>query len=168
MATLSAHELAELVPCEADRVGRLVELGILAPGDDGRFPSSDVHVIRLMDAFEEAGIPLQDVARGVRDGDLTFPLGLFMPEPVGTPETYADLGARLGSSPEFLQRLVSELGLPPADDGRVRTEDAEMLSLILTRLDLADEDQLSRFARLYGGTRQRPLTAGRQFFDGAA
>jgi class 3 adenylate cyclase len=167
MATLSAHELAELVPCEADRVGRLVELGILAPGDDGRFPSSDVHVIRLMDAFEEAGIPLQDVARGVRDGDLTFPLGLFMPEPVGTPETYADLGARLGSSPEFLQRLVSELGLPPADDGRVRTEDAEMLSLILTRLDLADEDQLSRFARLYGGTLQRLVTAGLQFFDRA-
>jgi hypothetical protein len=30
-----------------------------------------------------------------------------------------------------------------------------MLSLLLTRLDLADEDELSRFARLYGGTVQR-------------
>jgi adenylate cyclase len=162
---ISAQELAELVPCEADRVRRLVELGILEPDDAGRFPSSDVHVIRLMAAFEEAGIALEDVARGVREGDLTFPLGLFMPEPVGTPETYADLAARLGSSPDFLRRLVSELGLPPSDVGRVRTEDAEMLSLILTRLDLADEEELSRFARLYGGTLQRLVTAGLQFFD---
>src|ERR671923_202793 len=114
-----------------------------------------------MDAFEEAGIPLQDVARGVRDGDLTFPLGLFMPEPVGTPETYADLGARLGSSPQFLQRLVSELGLPPADDGRVRTEDAEMLSLILTRLDLAGVVQDA--ARAHGGRPVKWLGDGVMF-----
>jgi adenylate cyclase len=120
-----------------------------------------------MAAFDEAGIALEDVARGVREGELTFPLGRFMPEPVGTPETYADLAARLGSSPDFLRRLVSELGLPPADDGRVRTEDAEMLSLILTRLDLAEEEELSRFARLYGGTLQRLVTAGLQFFDRA-
>jgi adenylate cyclase len=164
---ISRPELADLVPCDTQRVTRLVELGILTPDDDGRFPSSDVHVIRLMAAFEEGGISLDDVARGVRDGDLTFPLGLFMPEPVGTPETYADLATRLGSSSEFLQRLVSELGLPPAADGRVRTEDAEMLSLILTRLDLADEDELSRFARLYGGSLQRLVTAGLQFFDRA-
>jgi adenylate cyclase len=164
---ISRQELADLVPCDTQRVTRLVELGILTPDDDGRFPSSDVHVIRLMAAFEEGGILLDDIARGVRDGDLTFPLGLFMPEPVGTPETYADLATRLGSSSEFLQRLVSELGLPPAADGRVRTEDAEMLSLILTRLDLADEDELSRFARLYGGSLQRLVTAGLQFFDRA-
>jgi adenylate cyclase len=164
---ISRQELADLVPCDTQRVTRLVELGIVTPDDDGRFPSSDVHVIRLMAAFEEGGILLDDIARGVRDGDLTFPLGLFMPEPVGTPETYADLATRLGSSSEFLQRLVSELGLPPAADGRVRTEDAEMLSLILTRLDLADEDELSRFARLYGGSLQRLVTAGLQFFDRA-
>jgi adenylate cyclase len=164
---ISRQELADFVPCDTQRVTRLVELGILTPDDEGRFPSSDVHVIRLMAAFEEGGILLDDIARGVRDGDLTFPLGLFMPEPVGTPETYADLATRLGSSSEFLQRLVSELGLPPAADGRVRTEDAEMLSLILTRLDLADEDELSRFARLYGGSLQRLVTAGLQFFDRA-
>jgi adenylate cyclase len=164
---ISAQELAELVPCSPERVRRLVGLGLLAPDDDGRHESSDVHVARLMAAFDEAGIPLEHVARGVREGDLTFPLGLFMPEPVGTPETYADLAARLGSSSDCLRRLISELGLPPADDGRIRTEDAEMLSLILTRLDLAEEEELSRFARLYGGTLQRLVTAGLQFFDRA-
>ena len=162
---ISAEELAELVPCPPERVRQLVELGLLQPDENGLHESSNVHVARLMAAFEESGISLEDVARGVHEGDLAFPLGLFMPEPVGTPETYAGLAAKLDSSPEFLQRLLSELGLSPADDGRVRTEDAEMLSLILTRLDLADEEDLSRFARLYGGTLQRLVTAGLQFFD---
>ena len=167
MARISAQELAELVPCGEERVSRLVDLGILAPDDDGQFPSSDVHVIRLMAAFEESGIALEDVARGVAGGELSYPLELFMPAPVGTPETYAGLATALGRSPDLLRRLSRELGFPPSDDDRVRAEDAEMLSLILTKLDLADEDDLSRFARLYGGSIQRLVTAGIQFFDRA-
>ncbi len=42
-----------------------------------------------------------------------------------------------------------------------------MLSLLVTRLDLADDDELSRFARLYGGTIQRLVGSGLQFFDRA-
>ncbi len=167
MAKLSEQEVAELVPCPVEQVTALVELGLLTPDDDGGYPPSDVHVVRLMAAFEEAGISLDDVARGVAGGELTFPLELFMPDPVGTPETYAGLAPSLGRSPELLRRLTREMGLPPPDDDRVRAEDAEMLSLIVTRLDLADEDDLSRFARLYGGSMQRLVAAGIQFFDRA-
>ena len=168
MAKLSEQEVAELVPCPPDQVTRLVELGLLTPDDeDGGFPPSDVHVVRLMAAFEEAGISLKDVARGVAGGELTFPLELFMPDPVGTPVTYAGLAPGLGRSPELLRRLTREMGLPPPDDDRVRAEDAEMLSLIVTRLDLADDDDLSRFARLYGGSMQRLVAAGLQLFDRA-
>ena len=168
MAQISAQELAELVPCPLDHVGRLVDLGILKPhGDERLFPSSDVHVVRLMAAFEEAGISLEDVARGVAGGGLSFPLGLFLPEPVGMTETYEQLAARLGCSSEFLRRLSGELGLPPPGDDRVRAEDAEMLSLVVTKLDLADADELSRFVRLYGGTMQRLVGSGLQFFDRA-
>jgi hypothetical protein len=120
-----------------------------------------------MAAFEEAGISLEDVARGVAGGGLSFPLGLFLPEPVGMTETYEQLAARLGCSSEFLRRLSGELGLPPPGDDRVRAEDAEMLSLVVTKLDLADADELSRFVRLYGGTMQRLVGSGLQFFDRA-
>jgi adenylate cyclase len=167
VARLSAEELAELVPCPSERVTCLRELGLLTPDEDGLYPSSDVHVVRLMAAFEEAGISLQDVARGVARGELSYPLELFMPEPVGTPETYAGLAPKVGRSPELLRRLTREMGLPPPDHDRIREEDAEMLSLIVTKLDLADEEDLSRFARLYGGTIQRLVTAGIQFFDRA-
>ena len=166
MAKVSAPELAELVPCSLEHVRRLEELGILEPHEtDGLFPSSDVHVVRLMAAFEEAGISLEDVARGVAGGELSFPLGLFLPEPVTMPETYEGLAARLGRSPALVRRLSGELGLAPPPDDRIRAEDAEMLSFMLGKLDLADEEDLSRFARLYGGTIQRLVGSGLQFFD---
>jgi class 3 adenylate cyclase/DNA-binding transcriptional MerR regulator len=166
VAKVSAPELAELVPCSLEHVRRLEELGILEPHEtDGLFPSSDVHVVRLMAAFEEAGISLEDVARGVAGGELSFPLGLFLPEPVTMPETYEGLAARLGRSPALMRRLSGELGLAPPPDDRIRAEDAEMLSFMLGKLDLADEEDLSRFARLYGGTIQRLVGSGLQFFD---
>ena len=164
MGKVSAQELAELTPCSLDDVQRLVRLGILSQ-EDGLFAPSDVHVVRLMAAFEGAGISLEDVARGVATGELSFPLGLFMPEPVRMAATYADLAGELRRSPELLRRLSRELGLPPPADDRVRAEDAELLSLIVTKLDLADDEELSRFARLYGGTVQRLVTSGLQFFD---
>jgi adenylate cyclase len=162
---IPASELAELVPCPIEDVRRLEQLGVLAAGEDGLYASSDVHVVRLMEGFEEACIPLEDVARGVATGELSFPLGLFLPEPVERPETYEQLAARLGRPPELLRRLSTELGFPPPADDRVRAEDAEILALVLTRLDLAEDDELSRFARLYGGSVQRMVAAGLQFFD---
>jgi adenylate cyclase len=168
VARVSAQELAELAPCSLEYVQRLADLRLLEPlEDDGLFPSSDVHVVRLMGAFEEAGISLEDVARGVTGGDLSFPLGSFLPQPEGLTTTYADLAARLERSPELLRRLSGEFGLPPSPDDRVREEDAKMLSLLLAKLDLATEDELSRFARLYGGTVQRLVDSGLQFFDRA-
>ena len=168
MAWISAAEFAELVPCSLGEIERLKELGLLERRDgDGLFASGDVHVVRLMAAFEEAGISLEDVARGVAAGELSFPSGLFLPEPVELSETYEGLAVRCGRSPELLRRLSSELGFPPAADGRVRTDDAELLELMLAKLDLADDDELSRFARLYGGSIQRLVTSGLQFFDRA-
>ena len=76
-------------------------------------------------------------------------------------------GSRTSStaSPDLLRRLGGELGFPPPEDDRLRDEDAEMLKLVVTTLDLADDDELSRFARLYGGTIQRLVGSGLQFFD---
>ncbi len=168
MARVSAQELAELAACSPEYVQRLADLGLLGKDeDDGLFASTEVHVVGLMAAFEEAGISLEDVARGVAVGELSFPLGLFLPEPPPMSGTYAELGERLGRSPELLRRLSSELGLPAPHDDRVRDEDAEVLSLLVTKLDLADDDELSRFARLYGGNVQRMVVSGLQFFDTA-
>jgi adenylate cyclase len=162
---ITTQELAALVPCSPEHVRRLEEHGLLQADEAGSFALSDVHVVRLMAAFEDAGISVEDVARGVAAGELSFPLGLFLPEPVETTATYAGLADDLGRDPQLLRRLGGELGFPPPENDRLRDEDAEMLKLVVTTLDLADDDELSRFARLYGGTIQRLVRSGLQFFD---
>src|SRR5262249_11113037 len=47
------------------------------------------------------------------------------------------------------------------------SEDAEVLLLVLRTLQLASDEELSRFARLYGGGIERLVDAGVQFFDRA-
>jgi adenylate cyclase len=166
MPRLSPAELAELVPCKVADVERLETLGLLSRGEeDDLFPASDVHVVRLMAAFEGAGVALEDVAKGVQAGDYSFPMDLFLPDPEPRRETYEELAARLGRSAGLVRRLTRELGLPPAADDRVRVEDAEALALLVTKLELASDDELSRFARLYGGTVQRLVSSGLQYFD---
>jgi adenylate cyclase len=167
VARITAEEIAALVPCPVAHVLRFRELGLLEPGDDGKYAPGDVHVARLMAAFADAGISLEDVARAVAEGQLAFPPGLSLPEPDTTLLTYEELGAQLRCSPDVLRRLTTELGLPPDADDRIRAEDAEILSLMITRLDLCEEDELSRLARLYGGTMQRLVGSGIQFFDRA-
>jgi class 3 adenylate cyclase len=167
VARIPAEEIADLVPCELSNVHRLAELGILTADEVGLYPSSDVHLVRLVAAFEEAGIPVEDVARGISSGELSYPLELFMPEPEEARETFEELAARVGRPAELLRRLSREFGFPPRDDDRVRVGDAELLCLFVDTVDLADEEELSRFARLYGGTMQRLVASGIQFFDRA-
>jgi adenylate cyclase len=168
MAELSESELAELVPCSIDQIRRLTDLGILVPRqEDKPFRSSDTHLVRLMTAFDRAGVSLDDVARGVAAGELSFRLDLFLPEPVAASGTYEALASDLGRSPELLRRLSSELGLPPPADDRIRPDDADMLARLAATLDLVDDDELSRFARLYGGSMQRLIGSALQFFDRA-
>ena len=168
MTTLAAQEVAALVPCSVEYVDRLRDLGLLQPGEsDGLYPSSDVHIVRLMAAFEAVGVSLEDVARGVAAGELTFPFGHFMPAPEPLSETFEELGARLDRSPEFLRRLSAEFGLAPAADDRVREEDAKILTQMVSSLAYVEEEDLSRLARLYGGGVQRVVASGVQFFDGA-
>src|SRR3712207_4085472 len=104
MAALSEQELAELAPCSPGLVRQLIDLGILVPrGEDRAFLSSDAHLVRLMAAFDRAGISLEDVARGIATGELTFRLDYFLPEPDLAPRTYEAVAADIGRSPELLR-----------------------------------------------------------------
>lgn len=74
-------QLAELVPCPLELVRRLDELRIVQPSsDDGLYAAADMHLIRLMVAFEETGVELEEVARGLAAGELSFPPGVYLPE----------------------------------------------------------------------------------------
>jgi len=57
-------ELAARARVAPERVGRLVELGILRPADgEGRYGLGDVRRVRLVDACAQAGLPLEGSGR---------------------------------------------------------------------------------------------------------
>jgi adenylate cyclase len=150
---LSDAELAERSGCSLERVQELTRLGILVPRDqDGPFDARDAHRVRLMQAFEEAGIDLEVIARGIESGRVSYEnVGLLLPEPAAFTTSYEELAAKAGRSPELIRRVVRELGLPQAGaENRLRDDDVPVLRELLTVWANADDDDLARIARAYG------------------
>jgi adenylate cyclase len=150
---LSASELAERSGSSVQRIEELVRLGILVPdGDDGGFAARDVHRVRLMEAFEEAGMDLEVIAQGIEAGKLSYEnVGLLLPEPAAFGSSREELAAEVGRSPELIGRIVQELGLPQSGtDDSLRDDDVPVLRELLTVWAEADDDDLVRVARAYG------------------
>jgi class 3 adenylate cyclase len=159
---LSAAELAERSRCSPERVEELARLGILVPREvDGPFAASDAHRVRLMQAFEDAGIDIELVAKGIATHKLSYEnLALFLPEPVAFSKTYEELADETGRSVDLLRRLVREFGLPStAAEERLREDDIPVLRELLTVWAEADDDQLARLARAYGQNIRRIVSS---------
>jgi adenylate cyclase len=150
---LTAEELAERSACPVERIEELVALGILVPRDaDGPFSAKDVHRVRLMQAFEDAGIDLEVIARGVASGKVSYEnLGLYLPEPAALSRTAEELATEVGRSPELITRLLREFGIAqPEPDRRLREDEVCTLKELLEVWAAADDDELARLARVYG------------------
>jgi adenylate cyclase len=150
---LTEAEVAERSGSNVERVQELTRLGILVPrGDDGPFDATDVHRVRLLQAFEDAGIQAELIARGIAAGKLSYEnLGLFLPEPAAFSKTYAELAVKVGRSPEILRRLVGEFGLAQSPaEAKLREDDAHVLEGLLAVWAEADDEELARLARAYG------------------
>jgi adenylate cyclase len=148
---LSEAELAERSGCTVEKVRELVRLGIFVPHEDG-FAARDAHRVRLMQAFEDAGIDLGVIARGIEAGKISYEnVGVLLPEPAAFTTSYEALAAEAGRSPELIRRLVRELGLPQAGaEERLRDDDVPVLRELLIVWADAGDDDLARIARAYG------------------
>lgn len=150
---LTEVELAERSACPVGRIEELVRLGILVRRDeDGPFSAKDVHRVRLMKAFEDAGIDLDLIARGVASGKVSYEnLGLYLPEPAALSRTAEELATEVGRSPELITRLLREFGIAqPEPDGRLREDEVTTMKELLGVWAAADDDELARLARVYG------------------
>jgi adenylate cyclase len=150
---LSEAELAERSGCSLERVQELTRLGILVPRDrDGPFDARDAHRVRLMQAFEDAGIEIELIARGIAAGKLSYEnLALFLPTPTAWSKTYEELADDVGRSPEMVRRVVMEFGLPQtASETRLREDDIPVLIELLTVWADAEDAEIARLARAYG------------------
>jgi pimeloyl-ACP methyl ester carboxylesterase len=96
---LSAQELAGRAGVVSEDVERLVQLGILVPGEGERpFTPGDARRVRLASACAEAGLALEGIGAAMAAGKLTL---AFLDHPLfrwsgRTAETYRDLATRVG------------------------------------------------------------------------
>jgi adenylate cyclase len=160
--SLSEAEVAERSGCSIERIRELTSLGILVPREgDAPFEATDVHRVRLMQAFEDAGIDVELVAKGIAARKLSYEnLALFLPEPAAFSKTYEELADEIGRSADLLRRLVREFGLPStAAEERLREDDIPVLRELLTVWAEADDDQLARLARAYGQNIRRIVSS---------
>lgn len=168
--SLSEPELVERAGSSATTVRRLVDLGILVPGEGSApFESADVHRVRLMEAFEAGGLDLRVIAAGIETGEISYDnIGRFLPDPPGFAQSYAELAGEAGRPPELVTRLVGEFGLPqqPAES-KLRADDAVVLAELLAVWAEADDEELARLARLYGENLRRLVVSELQLANTA-
>ncbi|HEX2088831.1 MAG TPA: adenylate cyclase regulatory domain-containing protein [Actinomycetota bacterium] len=170
MDQLSADEVASRSGVSIDFVERLVEFGILAPADRERaFSRGDINRTRLAHACQEAGLPLQEIARAVREGKFSFGF-LDLPHYEWSslaPKTGRDIANETGLSLDFLAALRQAQGFarPPPDEP-MREDEISLLPVLQRALEasVADEADVIRILRVYSDALRRIAEAETHLF----
>jgi adenylate cyclase regulatory protein len=167
-ASFSQAELAARARVAPELVGRLVELGILTPGEGAApYTIGDVRRVRLADACERAGLSLDGIGEAIGAGRLSFGF-LDLVSMAGSPlteVTYEQLCAELGLPMGLVQRVheASGLGRPQPGDP-IHPLDRDLLgSAQIGRMLGLDDGVLIRVARVYGENLRRIAQAEPEF-----
>ena len=171
MGGLSAAELARRAAVAPEHVERLTALRILTPAGDGYRPA-DVQRIRLVDAFERAGVSAEDLAHAIAAGLRSLDaFDLAAPEPpMSSGRTLAELCTERGHDVAVAEATFAALALPiPEPHAELRQDDADAIAAILTTFDLRplglDENLAPRMARIYGDSARRGAEASVHLWD---
>jgi DNA-binding transcriptional MerR regulator len=138
MDELSGEELAVRSGVTAERLERLVELGIITPTLRGRFRPSDIQRIRVVDTLAEAGFASEQLSQLIAAGayDLDWASVVF-PEPTAQlTTTLEETAAATGLPEELAARLFDAWELPRPQPGQpLRADDDELLHLAMPALE---------------------------------
>jgi adenylate cyclase len=153
MDELSGGELAVRSGVTAERLERLVELGIITPTPRGRFRPSDIQRIRVVDTLAEAGFASEQLSELIATGayDLDWASVVF-PEPTAQlTTTLEETAAATGLPEELAARLFDAWELPRPQPGQaLRADDDELLQLAGPALEGFGNDETA----LLGAARQ--------------
>jgi adenylate cyclase len=162
--------VAERVGVSVDFVDRLVELGILKPGDGlAPFSLGDVRRAHMMYGLQAGGLPLDGIGTAVRNGDLSF---AFMDLPSWDwyggflAKTYRVLSEETGLSLEMLQAVREAMGFArPSPDDLVREKELDFVPVLQIVLDAAaDPASVERLVRVWGDSMRRITEAAATFY----
>ena len=156
----SPQQVAERAGVEPEYVHKLVEVGVLAPADDGTFTEGDVRRTRLYQGLERTGLPLESLRQAIDAGDLSFgwlddPLyDLIAPL---SPRSFEDVAAETTIPLELLQVLREAFGFAlPEPDDRMREDELRVVPLIQKLVAQGfPTSVLDRLVRVYGDALHR-------------
>jgi adenylate cyclase len=118
MTDYSRAEAAERAGIGLEELSRLVEAGIVRPGDGDRFSQGQVRRASIVQSLTAAGIPLDGLAAAMRRGDLSLD---FVESPIYdrfsslSDETFQEHSERSGVPVELLLLIREAAGFAPAD-----------------------------------------------------
>jgi class 3 adenylate cyclase len=158
---MSEAELSQGSGAAPEFIHRLVDLGIV-PGREGERPFvlGDVYRIRLAEAFQRSGIPLEAIGTAIGSGHLSldFVDQWFAHHTALTGKTFRGIADDLGLSLETLTSIYAMWGLPrPGPDDVIREDDAPTFSewKDFFPAEALNERLLTHGARLFGETTSR-------------
>lgn len=165
-------DLALLTDTTPARVQALIDARVLTRRPDGRLDRGDVHRVRLINAFVEAGVPLEALVEATAQGRIDFESYPKLHVDPGHPSTisYGEFRARAGPNGERLGALFTAFGLPEPDPStHLSIEDEHLLSAWAERIDgLADTDLALRLLRLESESARRMAVAAMDVYVEAA
>jgi adenylate cyclase len=162
--------LAERAGVHVGYVDRLVELGILSPGEAGsQFSEGDVRRVRLVRGLEEGGLPLKGMGKAIANGELSLgfldlPAWEWFGGFVG--KTYRELSAETGLSLELLQVIRESMGFArPQPDDPVHDEDLDLVPVVKIVLEAGTDPMVvERQIRVWGESMRRIAEANANFY----
>jgi adenylate cyclase len=160
VTTFSRKDAAERAGVEASYLDRLVELGILNPGEPDGFSPGDVRRVLMARSLEGAGIPLDGVADGIQRGALTLDFldgESYERFAALADETFRQVSDRTGIPLEMLTVIRESIGMAePSPDDRLRED--EMVIVPFLELQLASGFRpaaIERLLRVAGDSTRR-------------
>ena len=164
MMGCSREEAAERAGVEPSYLDRLLELGILAPADPGRFSDGDVRRAGMAKSLEDAGIPLDRVAAAIQQGAITMD---FMDATAYERfaslggETFREAGERTGVPLELLTTLREAIGsAPPSPDDRMREDELRVVPFLELQIESGFRPAaIEHLLRVHGDSTRRMADA---------
>ncbi len=170
---ITLDELAAEAGAPRSLLDRLVELGQLRPGGDGRFDARDVAILSTIQALEGAGISDDDLKWLVRiaGGGFEAVGRMFTTPAPRVGPTYRDFLASLGPLGARLPAIYAGFGLSePQLDVPMREDEVSLLRRFVGVWDVVDPggDSDLRVARLSGEHSRRLMEGWLDVWDAVA
>lgn len=156
---LSTAELAAAAGTTTARVEDLVARGVLTPQGPDTFDLADIHRMRVIEAFEGLGVPLEALVEATRQGRATFAFyGDLHPRPSPpSRRPYSAFAASLGPTAARLPMLFAAMGLAePTPTTHLAIDDEALIGELLDILESTGApDDAVRIVRLFAEANRR-------------